>query len=130
MAINKVIFGNQTLMDTTEVTVTPNTMIRGTTALAANGETITGTLDTAPLYNDLDKTSEGYALDARQGKVLNDKITELGDPVTIAHGGTGASTAIDARTNLNVYSKDEIDISITNAQLGFYIDNEGYICQK
>lgn len=65
MAVNKVVFGDKVIMDTTGVTVTENTMLRGITALAANGETITGTLDTAPLYNELDKEDEGFALDAR-----------------------------------------------------------------
>ena len=34
-------------------------------------------LDESKVYNGLDQTSEGYALDARQGKVLNDAITSL-----------------------------------------------------
>lgn len=43
MAINKVIFGNVTLLDTSEVTVTPEKMVEGETALNAQGEVITGT---------------------------------------------------------------------------------------
>ena len=35
-----------------------------------------------------------------------------GDPVTIAHGGTGSSSASGARTNLSVYSKTETDSAI------------------
>ena len=38
-----------------------------------------------------------------------------GDPVTVAHGGTGASTAANARTNLSVYSKAETDAAIAQA---------------
>lgn len=76
MAVNKVVFGDKVIMDTTGVTVTENTMLRGITALAANGETITGTLDTAPLYNELDKEDEGFALDARQGKILKNLIIQ------------------------------------------------------
>ena len=35
-----------------------------------------------------------------------------GDPVTVAHGGTGSSSASGARTNLSVYSKSETDSAI------------------
>ena len=38
-----------------------------------------------------------------------------GDPVTIAHGGTGAATADGARTNLDVYSKGETDAAIAQS---------------
>lgn len=36
-----------------------------------------GKLDKANVYNGLDKAAEGFALDARQGKVLNDNIEKL-----------------------------------------------------
>lgn len=38
------------------------------------------------IYNGLDQTSGGYALDARQGKVLNDKITALEARVAALEG--------------------------------------------
>lgn len=38
---------------------------------------LAGKLDTAKVINNLLTTAAGYALDARQGKILNDKITEL-----------------------------------------------------
>lgn len=41
-----------------------------------------------------------------------------GDPVTIAHGGTGSSTAANARTNLSVYSKSETDSAIVQSTAG------------
>ena len=43
MAINKVIFGNQTLIDLTPVTVTAETLLEGYTALDKSGTLITGT---------------------------------------------------------------------------------------
>ena len=43
MAINKVVFGNRTLIDLTADTVTAATLLSGTTAHAANGNAITGT---------------------------------------------------------------------------------------
>lgn len=47
-------------------------------------------LDAANVYNGLDKTAAGFALDARQGKVLNDKIVSYkNDTSTIAELKTG-----------------------------------------
>lgn len=42
MAINKVVYGSNTLVDLTSDTVTPQTLAAGATAHAANGEIITG----------------------------------------------------------------------------------------
>lgn len=46
MAVNKVVFGDETLVDLTETSVTPETLAAGETALDKSGERITGTLDT------------------------------------------------------------------------------------
>lgn len=55
MAINKVVMGNRTLIDVTGDTVTAATLIAGKTAHAADGTTITGTLDLEELtWNDLE----------------------------------------------------------------------------
>ena len=43
---------------------------------------LAGKLDTAKVINNLLTTAAGYALDARQGKILNDKITELNSNTT------------------------------------------------
>ena len=43
---------------------------------------LAGKLDTAKVINNLLTTAAGYALDARQGKILNDKITELNSNMT------------------------------------------------
>lgn len=45
---NKVVYGDRTLIDLTEDTVTPATLKLGATAHDASGAKITGTLDTAP----------------------------------------------------------------------------------
>ena len=49
MAVNKVLYGDDTLIDLTMDTVTPETLLAGFTAHRADGETITGTLKTAAL---------------------------------------------------------------------------------
>lgn len=38
----------------------------------------------------------------------------------ISRGGTGATTAANARINLEVYSKSEVDTAISNASMGDY----------
>lgn len=45
MAISKVIYGGETLIDLTADSVTPDKMLKGTTAHGANGESITGTCE-------------------------------------------------------------------------------------
>ena len=45
MAINKVEYGNETLIDLTSDTVTKETLIKGETAHAASGEKIYGEFD-------------------------------------------------------------------------------------
>lgn len=44
MAVNQVIYGGETLIDLTGDTVTPATLLAGTTAHDASGNQITGTL--------------------------------------------------------------------------------------
>ncbi len=46
------------------------------------GQVENNKLDTSSVYNGLDKSTSGYALDARQGKVLNDGLSSLNDSVS------------------------------------------------
>lgn len=46
MAVNKVVFGTDTLIDISDSTATPETLLAGVTAYAANGEKIIGTMQT------------------------------------------------------------------------------------
>lgn len=46
MAYNKIQYGNETLIDLTGDTVTPETLVQGRTATAANGEKIVGLMPT------------------------------------------------------------------------------------
>lgn len=87
-------------------------------ALAA----ITGKLDKANVANNLTTTAEGYALDARQGKTLNDSLETLGNTQII---GSASSTS-----NNNVSYDGEV---IRNGTSGRYMifatlyDGTGYI---
>ena len=54
MAISKVIFNNQTLMDVISDTVTPETLQQGRTATMANGTKTTGTLESLPSVSSID----------------------------------------------------------------------------
>lgn len=49
--INKVVLGSDTVLDLTSDTVTPETLLVGTTAHNAKGETITGTLAPCTVYS-------------------------------------------------------------------------------
>ena len=53
--VNKVQFGNETLIDLTSDTITAGTLVEGLTAHSANGAPITGTL---PIRTGLDITKE------------------------------------------------------------------------
>lgn len=46
MAYNKILYGDKTLVDLTSDTVTPETLVQGRTATAANGEKIVGLMPT------------------------------------------------------------------------------------
>ena len=45
MAVNKIIYGGETLIDLTEDTVTPETLVKGTTAHDKSGAPIVGTYE-------------------------------------------------------------------------------------
>lgn len=75
MAVNKVVFGGETLMDLTSDTVSAESLAEGETAHAANGEPITGTL-TAVQYGKAQSLSEAQKAQARQniGSVSTDEV--------------------------------------------------------
>ena len=51
MAISKVVYGNNTLIDLTSDTVTAATLTSGTTAHKADGSSVTGTLTFQTIYS-------------------------------------------------------------------------------
>lgn len=58
-------------------------------------------LKATQVYNGLDKSATGFALDASQGKALNDKITKLGN-IEVVLNATGSSGSFAAQ-NAGVY---------------------------
>lgn len=123
MAVNKVIYGNTTLVDLTSDTVTADNMAAGVRATGADGTKIVGLLPKVAIDNELSLTStnpvQNKAITAALSNLdidiaTNDEIdnalnlagsgdlpTGGGGIVPIALGGTGATTA-GARTNLGV----------------------------
>lgn len=50
MAVNKVVYGSNTLIDLTSDTVTADTLLSGTTAHKADGTSVTGTVTFQTIY--------------------------------------------------------------------------------
>lgn len=99
--VNKVVFGNMTLIDTSNVTVTPDKLAEGYTALDASGALITGTAKTGggnTVYYGECATGAGTAAKT----VTIDGITELTEGLSIRVKFTNAQTYNGAPTlNLN-----------------------------
>lgn len=71
MANNKVILGDEVLIDLTEDTVTPDNLLAGVKAHNAAGEEIEGAVITHNVIDNLESDSAEDALSAHQGKELN-----------------------------------------------------------
>ena len=96
MAVNKVQLANGTvLMDSTGTTVTPETMIKGITALSATGQTITGTLGNATQVSDgLMSKSDKIKLDAFEDqefyvKTINGVAPDINGNVVVSSDQDG-----------------------------------------
>ena len=85
--VNKVVYGNSTLIDLTNDTVVPEALVSGYTAHDRSGATVTGTLE----------------------------LPSSSSPLPVEKGGTNANTASAARTNLDVYSKSEVTNAIVQS---------------
>lgn len=89
MAVNKVVFGNTTIMDITDSTATANNMLAGTKAYGANGEPVIGTISGMTQQ----EASAGTSTDPKliSAKVLNDTIEEkAGQPPVITNADIDA----------------------------------------
>ena len=100
MAVNKVIYGGNTLVDLTGDTVTANDLAEGITATGANGDKVVGVM-----------TKGEIATNSEIDNALNLAGTGTipsGGVVSIAQGGTGATTAEAARANLGAVAASDL----------------------
>jgi len=87
----------------TQKTVTFSQIAGAPTDNAALSLALAAKLDTSKVYDGLDKTVAGFALDAKQGKVLSDAIN-----------------AISTYTDLNVTLDDSTNFSLSYARARYY----------
>ena len=123
MAVNKIIYNGETLVDLTNDTVTADDLAAGVTATGADGKPLVGLLPKVTIDTELSTTSTNPV----QNKTITAALSNLdidiatnddidnalnvagsgdlpttGGIVPIAMGGTGATTTAGARTNLGV----------------------------
>lgn len=77
MAINKVEFGGETLIDLTGDSVTEQNLLEGATAHNAAGEQIVGKVVVADIIDNLESERTDAALSAKQGNELNKRIEDI-----------------------------------------------------
>lgn len=123
MAVNKIIYNGETLVDLTSDTVTADDLAAGVTATGADGKPLVGLLPKVTIDTELSTTSTNPVQNKTITAALsnldidiatNDEIDNAlnvagsgdlpttGGIVPIAMGGTGATTTAGARTNLGV----------------------------
>lgn len=98
MGVNKVIYNGKTLMDTTGVTVTPETLVKGATAIDAAGDEIAGEfIETDPTVPEWAKAATKPSYGTSEINGLFDLIYPIGriiyttnaaNPSTYLGGGT------------------------------------------
>lgn len=90
-ALNEAIQGRQSTLtfDSTPTANSTNPVTSGGVKTALDAK-----LDTANVYNGLDKTASGFALDARQGKALNDSLAVTQSNIAIIVNGNKTTTTI------------------------------------
>lgn len=123
MAVNKIIYNGETLVDLTNDTVTADDLAAGVTATGADGKPLVGLLPKVTIDTELSLSSTNPVQNKTITAALsnldidiatNDEIDNAlnvagsgdlpttGGIVPIAMGGTGATTTAGARTNLGV----------------------------
>lgn len=76
MANNKVIFGNETVMDITDSTVTPENLLSGETAYDASGQKITGNVTVPTKLSDLSDDATHRLVTDTEKSTWNGKISD------------------------------------------------------
>lgn len=95
MAINKVVYGDETLLDLTNDTVTPETLEEGVTAHAANGEIIVGVAIPVAVHNaDPEAHPDIREWMAEVELVLNIDYTQLAFDTTEIVVGTNTTSVL------------------------------------
>lgn len=108
MAVNKIIYGGNTLVDLTSDTVTANDLAEGITATAADGNKVVGVMTKGEIAS-YDEIDNALAL-AGTGTIPSGGIVPItqGGIVPITQGGTGATTAAQARANLGAVAAGDL----------------------
>lgn len=127
MAVNKVIYGGNTLVDLTGDTVTAADLADGVRATGADGNPIVGLMQKVTIDAELSTSSTNPV----QNKVITEALENVGEVasnadidealnlagtgtipsggvVSIAQGGTGATTAAQARANLGAVAASDL----------------------
>lgn len=106
MAVNKIIYNGETLVDLTSDTVTADDLAAGVTATGADGKPLVGLLPKVTIDTELSTTStnpvQNKTITAALSNLDIDIATndEIDNALNVA--GTGATTTAGARTNLGV----------------------------
>ena len=125
MAVNKVIFGSVTLIDTSEVTVTPGRMFEGDTALGADGELQTGTFTIAGELAEQDALLTELEA-ALEGKAAPPQAVSANVNVTITGKYFSSMSAFysvfeDGQTVQKIYTNESAPPYSITAQCGSYL---------
>lgn len=95
MGVNKVVYGGETIMDITDTTATPASMLTGTVAYGANGDRMVGSIGNATETTDGLMSAEDKA--ALDGHLANSDIhvtqqekTNWNNKVTAYRNASGA----------------------------------------
>ena len=103
--VNKVVLGSDTVLDLTSDTVTPETLLLGTTAHNAKGEIITGTLVPCTVYS-----AESPALD---GTTSNSDTTFTWDIPSTEHGFNSKNLIVSVYLSTGEQIQCDVTISDT-----------------
>lgn len=133
MAVNKVVYDNNTLIDLTNDTVTPQTLASGTTAHAADGTVITGVAPTtAVLYTAQTLTEaqqqqarDNIGIDIQRGTGIL-KITTAPSSYTTATGGYTPKYRISLSTVKTQSNVNEVIVGDV-LQYSYYLYPVGYV---